>query len=154
MLLEHDGQEIRRVIAKGKVLNETIRDGLLHYRWPAARYVVIEMVASYGMPVGREVFDTCVWIGRFTEAALGRELPVDYIYRKEEKQLLCGTMQAKDSNIRQALVDRYAPGEPNYGKGTKKAPGFFYGFRADLWQAMAVGVTWFDKQKEADHENI
>lgn len=67
------------------------------------------------------------------------------IYRRDEKLCLCGTMAARDANIIQALVDRYAPGQPNRGKGTKKCPGFFYGFHADVWQAMAVAVTYFDK---------
>ena len=70
---------------------------------------------------------------------------IQKIFRREEKLYLCGRASAKDANIRQALVDRYAPGEPNYGKGTKKNPGFFYGFSADMWAAMAVAVTYFDK---------
>ena len=47
--------------------------------------LVVEMVASYGMPVGKEVFDTCVWIGRYIQQVddVGKEY--DYIYRKDEK---------------------------------------------------------------------
>lgn len=64
------------------------------------------MIASYGMPVGKEVFDTCVWIGRFIEAF---DLEYEYVYRKDEKMNLCHSMKAKDSNIRQALIDRFGP---------------------------------------------
>lgn len=107
--------------------------------------VAIEMVASYGMSVGKTVFDTCVWIGRFYEA-IRRYSNVNptFIYRKDEKMCLCHTMKAKDSNIVQALVDRFAPDTPNKGKGTKKDKGFFYGFKKDIWQAMAVACTYHD----------
>jgi hypothetical protein len=106
-------------------------------------HLVIEMIASYGMPVGKEVFDTCVWIGRFIECGDIDEDNWDYIYRKDEKINLCGSMKAKDSNIRQALIDRF--GEV----GTKCNKGWFYGFKADIWSAYAVGVTYLDKWKEA-----
>lgn len=104
----------------------------------------IEMVAHYGtgMPAGKEVFDTCVWIGRFIENANFENR--EFIYRKDEKINLCGSMKAKDGNIIQALVDRFAPGEANRGKGTKKEHGWFYGFHDDIWQAYAVGVTFHD----------
>lgn len=105
--------------------------------------LAIEMIASYGMAVGKSIFDTCMWVGRFWEACnavSNKEL----IYRMEEKQALCHNSRAKDANIRQALVDRFAPNTPNGGKGSKKAPGFFYGFAADQWAAMAVGVTYCD----------
>ena len=108
--------------------------------------VAIEMVASYGMPVGAEVFDTCVWIGRFDLAASQMRARIRFVYRKEEKLAICGSPHANDATIRRALADRYAPGEGNYGKGTKKNPGFFYGFSADIWSAFAVGVTYLDKE--------
>lgn len=108
--------------------------------------VIIEMIASYGMPVGKEVFDTCVWIGRFKQIAESQALEVEYIYRKDEKMNICHSMKAKDSNIRQALIDRF--GEV----GTKKNPGWFYGFKADIWQAYAVGVTYLDMAKESGNK--
>lgn len=78
--------------------------------------VIIEMVASYGMAVGATVFETCVWIGQFKQKAIENDIPVEFIYRKDEKMNLCHSMKAKDSNIRQALIDRF--GEV----GTKKNP--------------------------------
>jgi hypothetical protein len=105
--------------------------------------VVIEMIASYGMSVGKEVFETCVWIGRFKQAcAYMFAKQVAYIYRKDVKLNLCGQTKAKDSNIIQALKDRFGD------KGTVKDKGWFYGFKKDIWQAYAVGVTYLDKQEE------
>ena len=104
--------------------------------------LAIEMVASYGMPVGREVFETCFWAGMLWQAANVKEKRL--IYRMDEKLCLCHDSRAKDANIRQALIDRFAYGVPNKGKGTKKEPGWFYGFSADVWQAYAVGVTCAD----------
>lgn len=145
-VVEHNGQEITRVVEKGKVLNNAIYSVMRKYPYAS---LAVEMVASYGMAVGKDVFDTCVWIGRFlefweTDLQCGGA-PGQMIYRKEEKMYLCGQLTAKDSNISQALVDRFAPGEPNHGKGTIKNPGFFYGFKKDMWSALAVAVTYFDK---------
>lgn len=109
-------------------------------------HTAIEMVASYGMPVGSEVFDTCVWIGKFWECAPRRD--VTLIYRMEEKMALCHDSKAKDSNIRQALVDRFAEHDRKSGKGTKANPDWFYGFGKDVWSAYAVGVTFLDKKQE------
>ena len=97
--------------------------------------VVIEGIASYGMPVGREIFKTCYMIGRIMEIAHTYEL----VYRKDIKMHFCGTTRAKDSNIRQALIDRF--GAP----GTKKNPNpITYGIKKDLWSALAVGIFYAD----------
>jgi hypothetical protein len=103
--------------------------------------LAIEMIASYGMAVGRSVFDTCVWIGRFIERWEGS---YQVIYRKDVKMHLCNSMRAKDTNIKQALIDRFAPNASNHGKGTKAEPSMFYGFKKDIWAAMAVAVTAWD----------
>lgn len=95
----------------------------------------IEMVASYGMPVGKEVFETCVWIGRFVQSTEYAK----FIYRKSDVcSNLCHSSKATDANVSQALRDRFGD------KGTKKTPGWFYGFSGDIWQAYAVGVTYAD----------
>lgn len=106
--------------------------------------VVIEMVASYGMPVGKDVFETCVFIGRIIEHCKKYE----YIYRKEVKLNLCGKLGgANDTTVRHSLINRFAENDFRTGRGTKKNPDYFYGFKQDIWSAFAVGVTYLDKNK-------
>lgn len=137
-----------------KLENKAVMTGIIEHMPEDSQGNVescIEMVACYGMPVGREVFDTCVWIGRFFEKlrqAFG--CTCKRIYREEEKTRLCHSSKANDATIKQALVDRFAYGQSNYGKGTKKEPGWFYGFKADVWSAYAVGVTYIDKGREKE----
>lgn len=116
----------------------------------SADWMVVEMVASYGMPVGREVFETCVWIGRFLERwdhawtwRRHRPDPAGLVYRHQVKTHLCGNQRAKDANIRQALIDRYGPGK-ELAIGRKAAPGPLYGLTGDCWSALAVAVTAAD----------
>jgi hypothetical protein len=96
--------------------------------------LVIEGVACYGMPVGAEVFETVVWIGRFQQAWRDPEA-ARLVYRQAVKLHLCGSARAKDTNIRQALIDRLGP------VGLKKSPGPLYGVRGHAWSALAVAVT-------------
>ena len=100
--------------------------------------VAIEMIASYGMAVGREVFETCVWIGRFIERRSDRN-ECRLVYRKDVKLHLCGSPRAKDANIRQALIDRW--GGKAEAVGTVKKPGPLYGVKSHAWAALAVAVT-------------
>jgi hypothetical protein len=130
----------------GKVPNDDLRAKL---RWTLtdADTYAIEMIASYGMAVGAEVFETCVWIGRFAETIrLSTNHGAELVKRQPIKVHHCGSAKAKDSNIVQALVDRFAPGAPNRGKGTTSNPGWFHGFTRDIWQAYALAVYIADTQ--------
>ena len=128
----------------GKVENEELLQNVRFIAGQSDQFA-IEMVASYGMPVGKDVFETCVWIGRFIQAA---EKQHHFVYRKDEKMCLCCDSRAKDSNIRQALIDRYAKFDFKSGKGTKKNPDTFYGVAKDAWQAIAVAVTHYEREDE------
>lgn len=128
-----------KVIECGIEENEMLRKKMLNL--PVER-IAIEMIASYGMAVGREVFETCVWVGRFAgywETTLSNN-PVEFVYRKDVKIHLCGNPRAKDANIRQALLDKFG------AVGTKKNPGPLLGIKSHIWSALAVAVTAIERK--------
>jgi hypothetical protein len=127
-----DGQPFQ----SGKVDNEQMLYLVRKIAGTPGEHLAIEMIASYGMPVGAEVFETCVWTGRFVEAWQGSH---SLVFRRDVKLHICGQTRAKDGNVRQALLDRW--GGQAMAKGTKRAPGPLYGFKADVWQALALAVT-------------
>jgi hypothetical protein len=89
-----------------------------------------------------------VWIGRFDSWPTSRPTDPELVYRRDVKLHHCHSAKAKDANITQALIDRFAPGVPNRGKGTKAEPGWFYGFKADIWAAYALAVYVADTKAE------
>jgi hypothetical protein len=123
------------VLAHEYLVNDSLRYRLRETPFASVK-LRVEMIASYGMPVGREVFETCVWIGRFIEAWSG---DWGFVFRKDVKLFLCGSARAKDANVRQALIDRFGGKEKAIGK--KKTPGPLYGLKGDEWSALAVAVT-------------
>lgn len=114
--------------------------------------IAIEHMESHGMAVGMTTFETCYFIGEL-KYKLSHELYNDIInnmnnnidininlyriYRSQEKSYICNSVRAKDSNIRQALIDKF--GEV----GTKNNQGYFYGFKADIWSSFAVAYTYY-----------
>ena len=106
-----------------------------------ARALAIEMIASYGMSVGASVFETVRWIGRYQQAWRNPEA-VQLAYRKDIKLHLCHSLQAKDTNVRQALLDRFPAtgGGKTPQVGTKSQPGPLYGVSSHAWSALAVAV--------------
>lgn len=109
--------------------------------------IVLEQIESFGMAVGREVFETVFWTGRLFQVARDTAGPerVSRMPRRAVKLHLCGSMKAKDPNIRVALMDRFG-GER--AKGTKYAQGPLYGISSHEWSALAIAVTWWDTERE------
>ena len=71
-----------KVLDKGKVPNDEIFTVIEENK---DCILAIEMIASYGMAVGKSVFDTCVWIGRFYQFAAEKGITIEFVYRKDEK---------------------------------------------------------------------
>lgn len=128
-----------RPVKFGKMLNARVLEEFaeLGNHFDPHPELCVEMIASYGMPVGKEVFETCVWIGRFLQC-WHRRAPSRRVTRKQVVTHVCGSAKAKDSNVRQALLDHVGP------VGNKAAPGPTYGVSGDVWAALAVAVYAFE----------
>lgn len=111
--------------------------------------MAIEGVQCFGMSVGKEVFETCYFIGRLQEVWLGYARPMHLVYRQQVKLHICGTPRAKDPNIRQALIDRYGI------VGTKKNKGPLFGISSHLWSALAIATyVWDTKNGKPDTTRV
>jgi hypothetical protein len=147
--VKFDGEMI---LGHGKASNDVMVDALrrrfrdIEGDMAAPSRCVIEQIASYGMAVGAEVFETCVFTGRFMEA-FGPER-CDRLPRIKVKNHLCHSSRANDANIRQAIIDRFGGKERAIGK--KAAPGPLYGIAGDEWAALAVALTWWDQNAASE----
>ena len=134
-----------------KVIDRIINDGWYNRGGVqlAPELLCMEMIESMGMAVGLSVFHTCVWIGRFLQAweQSGLLGEVRHVTRRQEKLFLCGTMRAKDKNIRQAVMDRYGNTRQEV-IGKKKTPGPLYGIANDMWAALAVAITGSEGERD------
>jgi hypothetical protein len=132
-----DGEHVSK---RGKIPNEKLMAIIKDNPWCEA--IVAEQVACYGKPVGKEVFETVFWTGRFCEAS---PRPFHRLERRIVKMHLCHeTKGVNDAVIRQALIDRFGPGK-DAAIGTKKQPGPLFGITKDQWQALALAVTFLDQ---------
>jgi hypothetical protein len=140
------------VLDHGKHPNELV------LRLPTANYnpgdaVVIEMIEGYGMAVGKEVFETLVWIGRYLERYTAQchvGVFVERLSRRDVKLEMCGSARAKDAEVRQAAIDRAGPPSttvdtigPKGGRKRTVVPGPTYGLAADEWQCLALALAWY-----------
>lgn len=79
--------------------------------------------------------ETIIYTGMLMQAWPGKLLRVK---RSEVKRHLCGSLRAKDANVRQAIIDRYG-GQAAIGR--KATPGPLYGVTSHAWAALAVAIT-------------
>lgn len=115
--------------------------------------------SAAGAVMGQSTIETIKAFGRFSWQASLRGLMVGSIFRRDERSCLIPTKRNglpplpetapkhADGQIRASLIRRFARHDQERGRGTKANPDTFYGFHGDMWQAMAVGVTWLDQAK-------
>ena len=144
VVMTHDMQ----IVAKGILENWQLRSRICT---SFCDTVVIEQIKSYGMSVGESIFRTCYESGRMIEAAQSSEKAVYMLPRAKVKIHVCGSMRAKDGNIRQAIIDRYpATGGGKLPQiGIKSAPGPLFGVSKDVWAALAVAITFVEAPGQA-----
>lgn len=124
---------IGAVLEGGVLANEALLE-LVKNGSDCRRLAIETMQANYAATVGASVIDTLIWVGRFKQAWPEPD-EVALVSRQRVKDLLCGNVKAKDSGVRQALIDKLGP------PGTKKAPGPTHGVTSHAWQALAVAFV-------------
>lgn len=155
-----------QIISADKVGNDVILSIIADA--PGLDAVIIEDIeprysstdrSAAGAVMGQSTIETIKAFGRFSWQASLRGLMVGSIFRRDERSCLIPTKRNglpplpetapkhADGQIRASLIRRFARHDQERGRGTKANPDTFFGFHGDMWQAMAVGVTWLDREK-------
>ena len=131
------------ILKSGESKNEDLKAMLDHICTQTTDgLLVIEWITGYGIPAGRETFETCRWVGRFEEKWPG---PVYLLPRQKVKQHF---QALNDKFIRQALIDRIGP------QGTKKNPGPLFGITGHKLSALAVAVAYYDMLTNGQNKGV
>jgi len=108
---------------------------------PIPLSIFCEDISNMGFAVGRDVFETCFWIGEYRRVAKESDADFRLVKRNAIKIHHCRSSRAKDSNIRARLIERFGYyGSGKTGLGTKADPGMLYGIKGDMWSALAIAV--------------
>lgn len=122
----YNGKAIRALTVDNVVLIESFRIEQV------PQHICIEKMQSFGMPVGAEVFETCIWIGRYFEVLKSKGVEVTLMARPTIKAHIVGTVRSKDKDVRAALIQRLGV------EVTKDITGH-------QWAALAVAVCLYDE---------
>lgn len=140
-----DGRRVvEHAIAPNSDLLKTLETRASMLQHVSVLAIVLEQIESFGMAVGREVFETVFVTGRLFELAQRTYGPVvSRMPRRTVKVHLCASARAQDANIRVALMDRF--GGKTEAIGRKVAPGPLFGIKSHEWSALAIAVTYWDQ---------
>jgi hypothetical protein len=103
-------------------------------------HIVIESLQSYGMAVGREVFETAYMIGRIMQKAMDNGLRYTLYPRPEYAKAICGVQKINDAVLRQSLLLRF-------GDDKKDGPLFRLKGCTDKRSAFAIAAYHLDKTR-------
>ena len=148
------------IVSAAKVLNDELLHLLALGGWDEMAIECMEPRHLTNGMIGAETYDTCYWIGRCFQIASDQGKSVRRVYRTEERSRIIPSKKnglpalpewagkTADAQIRAALIQRFARFDKKNGKGTAKQKDVFYGFKAEVWNAFAVGVVHLDKLAE------
>ena len=138
----------QQVLHAEKVGNDSLIERI---RQDPPAHVAIESIQSYGMAVGRSVFDTCFFIGEVIRTCKDAGIPFTLYPRPEYTRRICGVGKVNDAVLRQALLLRFGgdrKGEPLFAlKGcTDKRSAFAVAvYHLDVASVVIPTGTWRDK---------
>lgn len=124
----------QQVLHAEKVGNDSLIERI---RQAPPAHVAIESIQSYGMAIGRSVFDTCFFIGEVIRACKDAGIPFTLYPRPEYTRRICGVGKVNDAVLRQALLLRF-------GGDRKGEPLFALKGCTDKRSAFAVAVYHLD----------